>query len=214
MRQLRSISAIVLSLGLVLTAAGVALAKGDAVVSLDEPLPVDPKPGSKVVIAWTLGMPDGRGGTMPLNSEGVFIRFTPPQGGPLEVMARQDREGHYRATVTVPEGGLGSPVFGLKGEACFAGGGCQRSDILFPLASETRVVAPDPVAAPVTPAPVAPAPVAQQPAPAAVTNPTQTAPSPAAATVDLTALPLVALVGVAVAGLALFIRGRGRATAT
>ncbi|HEX6867809.1 MAG TPA: hypothetical protein VF119_03340, partial [Candidatus Limnocylindrales bacterium] len=196
-----------------------ALAKGDAVATLDEPLPTDAEPGSKVVIAWTLGMPDGGGGTVPLNSEGVFIRFTPRTGEPLEVMARQDREGHYRATVTVPEGGLGSPVFGLKGEACFAGGGCQRSDILFPLASETRVVAPDPVAgpvapAPVAPAPVAPAPVAQQRAPAAVTAPTQTAPSPAAATVDLTALPLVALVGVAVAGLALFIRGRGRATAT
>jgi hypothetical protein len=218
MRHLRPIVVMLAALGLVLSTAGVALAKGDAVVTLDEPLPTDPEPGSKVTIAWTLDMPDGANGTIPLNSEGVFIRFTPPKGEPLEVVARQDREGHYRATVTVPDGGLGSPVFGLKGEACFAGGGCQRSDIMFPLAAEARPPLPDPAAALVAPAvqpPVAVAPAPQPPAPVLDTTPTQTVPSPAAATVDLTALPLVALVGLAVAaGLVLLIRGRGRATAS
>jgi len=211
MRHLRSLPAMLLALGLVLSAAGLALAKDNAVVTLDEPIPTDPEPGSTITIAWTLGIPDGNGGTVPYDAEVVFVRFTPVTGEPLEVVAHQDREGHYRATITVPDAGLGRAVFGLKGESCFAGGGCQRSDMLFPLVSEVRPPLPDPVAAPV--APVVPA--SQPPAPVADTTPTQTVPSPAAAAVDLTALPLVALVGVAAVGLALFvIRGRGRAAAS
>ena len=52
----------------------------------------------------------------------------------------RDRTGRAttRATVTVPDGGLGSPVFGLAGEACVAGRGCERSDMLFRVATETR----------------------------------------------------------------------------
>jgi hypothetical protein len=199
-----------LAVGLVLVATVTAMAKGDAVVTLDAPLPADPEPGSTLTIGWTLDIPDGAGSTVPFDSEGVFVRFTPLTGTPLEVMARQDRVGHYRATVTVPDGGLGRAVFGLKGESCFAGGGCERSDMFFRLATDARAPAPDPVAAPVVPvATVAPA---VQP-PVAALAPTTGRSSPAAGTLDLAWLPPVALVGLAATALVLLVRKRGRTAA-
>jgi hypothetical protein len=217
MRDRRSITSTLLALGLVLAAAATVMAKDNAIVTLDDPLPTHPAPGSTITLAWTLDIPDGAGSTLPFNASGVFVRFSTTNGAPLEVTARQDRKGHYSATLTVPDGGLGSPVFGLAGEACVAGRGCERSDMLFRVATEARQPGRDPVAAPVAPAPlatVAPAAQPPAPAPATVTTPTQTATSPASATIDLTLLPLVALVGIVVAGLALLIRGRGRAAAT
>jgi len=47
--------------------------------------------------------PDGS--RIPFNAEGVFVRVLPASGDPVEVVGRQDRLGHYVATVTVPTGG-------------------------------------------------------------------------------------------------------------
>jgi hypothetical protein len=212
MRHRRSIAATLFAVGLVLSTVATVAAKGDAVVTLDQALPTDPAAGSAITVSWTLDMPDGAGGTVPLNSEGVFVRFVPfapMTGDPLEVMALQDRLGHYVATVTVPVTGLGRPVFGLIGEACFAGQTCTRSDMYFRLAAEPRTAAQAPVVPPVVPVTTA-APVGQPaaPAPATVTT-TPSVPAPVPAT-DITLLPLVALSVLVVAGLVLAIRGRGR----
>jgi len=207
MRHLRPIAAALLALGLVLSATATALAKGeDTFVTLDAPLPVDATPGSTVEIGWTLDIATGDDSTVPFNAEGVYVRLTPASGAPLEVVARQDRVGHYLASVTVPAGGLGSVVFGLRGEACDADGRCERADEYFTVADPngTGAVAghgvADPVAAHEVPPPVV-----------AVRAPT--AEAPRVSTTDLTWLPLVAIVGLAVVGVGLALRGRGRAPA-
>jgi hypothetical protein len=189
-----------------LSAAGTMMAKGEAAkLTLDDPLPVDAQPGSEVVIAWTLGVVDGDGTTEPFSASGVYIRLTPDTGKPLEVTARQDRTGHYIASVTVPPGGLGAVVIGLQGTACLANGECSRADEIFMTAkagSRGGVLPVDPVAKP---------PTADQPA----SKPASATPAPTATVApDPATLLLALLAGLGVLGAgALFIRRRSR-TAT
>ena len=145
------------------------MAKSEAAtLTLDDPLPVDALPGSEVEIAWTLGVIDPNGATQPFSAEGIFIRLAPASGTPVEVAARQDRPGHYVATVTVPPGGLGAVVIGLQGTYCLESGGCSRADEIFMTAkagSRGGVLPIDPVAEPPTAAQPAPRPAAVTPAP-------------------------------------------------
>ena len=201
MRHLRPFAATLLALALVLSAAASALAKGeDAVVTLDAPVPVGTVPGSTVEIAWTLDIAQDDGSTLPFNAEGVYVRLTPASGVPIEVVARQDRVGHYIATVSVPAGGLGDVVFGLRGDACYADGRCERADAFFTIADAGGQAIADPAAAPVVQPPAG--------APSVATE------TPPVSAPDLTWLPVLALAVLAVlAVLAAAIRGRGRTAA-
>ena len=171
MRHVRPIVATLLSLGLAMSVAGTVMAKSEAAtLILDDPLPVDAPPGSEVQIAWTLGVMDGDGSTQPFSAEGLYVRLMPASGPPLEVAARQDRPGHYIATVSVPAGGLGAVVIGLQGTACVANGACTRADEIFMTAkagSHGGVLPIDPVAEP----PAAGQPPAPTPAPTATMAP-------------------------------------------
>jgi hypothetical protein len=201
MRHHRRFAATLMALGLVLSAASIALAKGeDAVVTLDVPIPVGATPGSTVEIGWTLDIAQDDGSTVPFNAEGVYVRFTPASGASIDVVARQDRVGHYVATVTVPAGGLGDAVFGLRGEACYADGHCERADAFFTVAGSPGQAVADPAAAPGVQPPVAGAPPVTSEAPVSA--------------LDLTWLPLLALLGLAAVGVAIAVRGRGRTAAT
>jgi hypothetical protein len=170
MGHIRPIVATLLGLGLAVSAAGAVMAKGEAAkLTLDDPLPVDAPPGSEVVIAWTLGVMTGEGTTEPFSAEGVYVRLTPASGSPVEVIARQDRTGHYIASVTVPSGGLGAVVIGLQGSGCLASGECTRADEIFMTAkagSRGGTLPVDPVAEPPTAVQPAPQPAAMTPAPA------------------------------------------------
>ena len=200
MRHVRPIVATLLALSVAGSAAGAVMAKGEgAKLTLDNPLPLDAQPGSEVEIAWTLGFVDGDGTTEPFSALGLFIRLTPASGGPLEVTARQDRPGHYIASVTVPPGGLGAVVIGLQGTACLANGECSRADEIFMTAkagSRGGVLPIGPVAEP---------PTADQPAP----QPAAAAPAQTTVEPDPAVLILGLLAGLCVLGAgALFIRGR------
>ena len=194
MRQLRTIAVALLAIGLCLSGAATALAKGqDAVVTLDAPLPVDAPAGSTVRIAWSVDIELDEG-SLPFNAEGVFVRLVPASGAPVHIVARQDRPGHYVATVEVPTGGLGKVLFGLRGEACSAGGACAPSDEYFRVGSASGGVA-----APAADPAVAPAPIAQAPV--------ETSPA-IGMTIDPTWLPVVtlAVLGLVVVGLLAFNR--------
>jgi hypothetical protein len=119
-----------LAMTLTLTAAAAALAKDDAIVTLDAALPTDPQPGSVITIGWTVESPVVGSALEPFNAEGVFIRLIPPMGDPVEAVGLQDPPGHYIATMTVPSGGLRDVEIGIRGESCSLGT-CQRSDLLF-----------------------------------------------------------------------------------
>ena len=130
--------ATVLALGASLTA----LAKEEAIVTLDASLPSDPQPGSEITVGWTVETPGDDGERLPFNAEGMFFRLLPPSGDPVEAIGTQSPLGHYVATITVPAGGIRAVEVGLRGESC-TGGTCQRSDILFAIDDSTvRVFGP------------------------------------------------------------------------
>lgn len=205
MRHVRPIVATLLALGLALSAIGIVLAKGEAAtLTLDDPLPVDAPPGSEIEIAWTLGVMDGEGTTRPFSAEGVYVRLTPASGTPVEVVARQDRTGHYVASVTVPPGGLGAVVIGLQGTACLANAECSRADEIFMTATAGSRGGVFPID------PVAELPTAGQPAP----RPAAVTPAPAETiALDPTVLILVLLGGLGVLGALVIRRRSGTATA-
>lgn len=149
-----------------------ALAKGDAIATLDASLPSDPDPGSEITVGWTVEtlLGDGTGTRAPFNAEGMFIRLIPTEGDPVEAIGRQDTLGHYVATVTVPAGGIADVAIGLRGESC-SGGTCQRSDMLFAIDDSTMPVFD--VSAPAAGAGAGTAPEAE--APAQPTSPVGTA---------------------------------------
>jgi hypothetical protein len=147
---------------------------------------------------------DGAGTTEPFSAEGVYVRLTPASGSPVDVVARQDRAGHYIASVTVPPGGLGAVVIGLQGTACMANGECSRADEIFMTAkagSRGGVLPIDPVAEP---------PTAVQPAPRPVAVTTAAPPTVAS---DPAVLILALLTGVFVLGAVVIRRRSGTATA-
>lgn len=122
--------AFALSTLLVLAATVGAVAKGDAIVTLDAAVPGDSEPGSKITVGWTVETPIEGGDMAPFNAEGMFIRLIPTTGDPVEAVRHQRPLGHYVATMTVPAGGIRNVEVGLRGESC-SSGTCQRSDILF-----------------------------------------------------------------------------------
>jgi hypothetical protein len=135
-------ASILLGIALALMVTTAALAKGDAVATIDSPLPPDADPGTEITVGWTVTVPVPDGSPAPFNAEAMFIRLIPNAGEPVEVVGRQDRLGHYVATVTMPAGGLRDVEFGLRGESC-SGGTCERSDLIFttaeaPLAAAIR----------------------------------------------------------------------------
>jgi hypothetical protein len=204
MRRLRPIAVSLVAIGLILSGAATALAKGeDAVVTLDEPLPVDAPAGSTVRIAWSVDIALD-GGSLPFNAEGVFVRLMPATGAPVHVVAVQDEPGHYVATVEVPKGGLGKVLFGLRGEACSADGGCMPSDEYFRVGSDTGGFVAPAAHPPIVPAPVAQDPAAQAPV----------APAPAVGpTIDATWLPIATLAVLGLVALGLLALNRRHPTA-
>jgi hypothetical protein len=215
MRRFRAIAAILLALGLGLGASSAVLAKGgDVIATFDAPLPVDSAAGSTVRIAWTLTMTFPDGTVHPYLAEGIYLRLSPATGGPIEVPAQSDRDGHFVAKVTVPSGGLGKVEIGLKGLACTAADSCTRADEIFRIAAKpaSAGVAPGAAAVPAATPPsgaaaVQPAPVA----PAAATDAASV--SPTTGLPDVTPAILVVLAGIVLLGTAVALRGRRRQAA-
>ena len=190
-------------------------------------MPPGPAAGSTVTIGWSLDLRQDDGTTLPFYAENVFLRFTPPTGKPIEVPGYQDRQGHFTAEVTVPAGGLGEVAFGMRGEACSAGGTCVASSEFFRVADTTAAEAAAAAAQARTqagraPAPgqrreaaVAPAPVAPAADPAAKpATPTPPAPAPQTApSVDVAWLAVLMVIGLALTGIVVAARGRGRTSA-
>ena len=227
MRHLRPTASVLMALGLVMAGVGNVAAKGgDAIATLDEPLPPGPAAGSTITIGWSLDLRQDDGTTLPFWAEGVFLRFTPPAGAAFDVPGRQDRQGHITAKVAVPAGGLGEIAFGMRGDMC-SRGTCVSSFEFFRVADTTTAEAAAAAAQARTeagraPAPgqrreaaVAPAPVAPVADPAAnPTTPTPPAPAPRTApSVDVAWLAALIVIGLALTGIVIAARGRGRTSA-
>lgn len=145
-------ASILLGITFALMSTTAALAKDDAVATIDSPLPPDADPGTEIAVGWTVAVPVTDGSPAPFSAEAMFIRLVPATGEPIETIGRQDRPGHYVATVTIPAGGLRDVEFGLRGESC-SNGTCERSDLMF-IAAGTPLEAaiPASIASPSAPA--------------------------------------------------------------
>jgi hypothetical protein len=117
----------VLALGYLASAAGGVLAKAGIIARLDTPLPTTATSGESLTIGWTLTIPGGG----ELTGTAVVLRLYPADGGtPVDAPARQDRPGHWIASVIVPAGGLATVGIGIPGESC-TGNICQPALDLF-----------------------------------------------------------------------------------
>ncbi len=111
-----------------------AAAKDGVRATLTTNVRLDARPGTKLTIAWRLAYSED--GTRRLfGGSGVFVRLASASGAAAKTgFARQDR-GSYRATVAVPEGGIGDVQIGIRG---WVSGQVarRRSDLLFPITND------------------------------------------------------------------------------
>jgi hypothetical protein len=86
------------------------------------PIPRHAEPGARVTAVWTLYALAGTR-RVPFDAEGIFARLLGPNGShSRRVWATRVYDGRYRATVTVPRGGIRLLVIGLMGTSCDPGG--------------------------------------------------------------------------------------------
>jgi hypothetical protein len=126
-----------------------ALAKEGAEARLDTALPRDAQPGSTIDVGWSVFSIEGEK-TYPVYGSPVYIRLVGPDGtSATEMMGKEvpSGSGHYTASIQVPDGGIGQVIVGMIGEACTAGG-CQRSDMIFPLTDDPLVTGAAPAVTP------------------------------------------------------------------
>jgi len=110
-------------------------AKEGVVARVLTPIPRNSEPGTKLKVAWTLSFVED-GQRRLFTAEGVFIRLFGASGSQSpRVYAFQSTPGRYRATVTVPRGGVRKVVIGLMGTACDSAG-CRPAPALFPIAGD------------------------------------------------------------------------------
>ncbi len=108
-------------------------AKESVVARVLTPIPRNSESGTKLRVVWTLSFVED-GQRRLFTAEGVFIRLFGPDGSRSpRIYAFQLTPGRYRATVTVPGGGVRKVVIGLMGTACDSAG-CRAAPALFPTA--------------------------------------------------------------------------------
>jgi hypothetical protein len=96
-----------------LVAAAPAAAKEGVKATLTTPIPLDAEPGTPLKVGWTLAyVEDGK--RHAFGAGGVFVRLHGPSGEASTGFASQT-SGEFRATVTVPKGGIADVAIGLMG---------------------------------------------------------------------------------------------------
>ena len=115
----------------VLVAALPAAGKEGVRATLLTRIPLDAPAGTKLVVAWRLTYADhGR----PFGAGGVFVRLRSATGASAETSFTSG-DGDYRASVMVPEGGIGDVQIGLRGWTS-GPSGTRESDLLFPITND------------------------------------------------------------------------------
>jgi len=126
-----------------LLAAPTALAKGMIQARLDTGIPKAAPPGSSVTIAGTLGMLEGDT-WLPVAPGALFVRLVGSGGGDVtEVPATIDANGHFKARLAVPNGGIRDVWIGAD-DSCIGPTCTHASQQLFQISGVggTPVVVP------------------------------------------------------------------------
>jgi hypothetical protein len=112
-----------------------AFGKDGVRATLTSRVPLDAPAGTRLDIVWTLAYVDEKGRRRPFGAGGVFARLVSASGAQPETGFATGDRGSYRATVAVPEGGIGDIEFGLV--AWQSGvNGTRRADAIFPIAND------------------------------------------------------------------------------
>ncbi len=107
-------------------------AKEGVVARVLTPIPRNSESGTRLRVVWTLSFVED-GQRRLFTAEGVFFRLFGASGSrSSRVYAFQPAPGRYRATVTVPRGGVRKVVIGLMGTACDSAG-CRPAPALLPV---------------------------------------------------------------------------------
>jgi hypothetical protein len=96
-------------------------------------IPLDAPAGIRLEVAWRLIYLD-HGRRRPFGAGGVFVRLRSAAGASAET-GFASGDGDYRATVVVPEGGIGDVQIGLQGWTS-GPAGTRESDALFPITND------------------------------------------------------------------------------
>ena len=126
MRLTLAVAAVALA---ALVAAAAAPTKEGARARLATTLPLGAAPGTTIRVAWSVDVPDDKGGRRPFYAGGMFVRLLSRTGARATLGFA--REGPrpvrpYTTDVRVPAGGIGGIRVGLRG----------TSDITFPLEND------------------------------------------------------------------------------
>jgi hypothetical protein len=134
LRLLRRFALAVLAAGAAaLVAALPAAGKEGVEATLLTRIPLDAPAGKRLEVAWKLTYSD-HGRRRPFGANGVFVRLRSAIGASAET-GLANGNGDYRATVVVPEGGIGDVQIGLRGWTNDAAG-TRESDALFPISND------------------------------------------------------------------------------
>ena len=122
-----------------------ASAKDGFAATLRSRIPADAKPGTKLVVTWTVMRPAAEGAAaIPLDATDVFVRLRGPARGDVrEAFAtfKPHPDGAYRARVTVPRGGIAAVEIGVAGKRTYSNGKSERADLLFPITNPPALTA-------------------------------------------------------------------------
>jgi hypothetical protein len=96
-------------------------------------IPLDAPAGTRLEVAWRLTYRE-HGRRRPFGANGVFVRLESAAGASAET-GLTSGTGDYRATVVVPEGGIGDVQIGVRGWTS-GPSGTHESDALFPITND------------------------------------------------------------------------------
>ena len=139
--KVRLALALVFAASVGLAAAQPARAKERARATLVTRLPLTAPAGTRIDVRWRLFTIGEGGRQRPFDAGGIFVRLRSAAGAAAtEAFASggSHPSGIYRATVTVPDGGIGGVQIGLMGWTSGPKGE-HRSDLLFPITNAPRV---------------------------------------------------------------------------
>jgi hypothetical protein len=118
-----------------LVAALPAAAKEGVEATLERSIPLDAPAGTRIDVAWTLAYPDEQEKRQSFGAGGLFVRLLSASGAEPETAFAGGDRGTYRATVVVPEGGIGDVELDLVGWQS-DDSGTRRADAIFPITND------------------------------------------------------------------------------
>jgi hypothetical protein len=109
-----------------LAMAAVAPSKEGARAHLRSAIPLDAAPGTKLLVVWTVDIPDDKGRRVPFGASQMFVRLLSANGRGPTTAFTNTVAGRNTAEIAVPSGGIGGIRIGLRG----------TTDIFFPLMND------------------------------------------------------------------------------